>query len=211
MKYGTWNLGQIEALINRLGEDNAKKILDCSEVVVSFDGSPKQASVTATAPSETLLLPNGSVSLLASPDRFDPVKYFKTGEGLYVSDDFAQRILKVAKPVNSLSEEKFGSFDLTQDATDQQIQAELPHGHIFEDASMFCAHLAGMIQCQPGGMEGPLLNNGYANIFYVRGVSGEVFAVRVRWVADGRGWGVDAYRLDDGRWYAGHRAFSRTA
>ncbi len=50
MKYGMWNLGQIEALLNKVGEDNARKLLDCREVTVTFDTSDKLATITADAP-----------------------------------------------------------------------------------------------------------------------------------------------------------------
>lgn len=49
MKYGTWTLGQTEALLNRLGEDNARRLLDCPKVDVIFDADG-QAKVTAKAP-----------------------------------------------------------------------------------------------------------------------------------------------------------------
>ncbi len=47
MKYGNWTFGQIEALLNRLGEDNARKLLGCREVTVTFDTADKLATVTA--------------------------------------------------------------------------------------------------------------------------------------------------------------------
>lgn len=50
MKYGMWNLGQIEALLNKVGEDSARKLLDCREVIVTFDTGTKCATVTAVTP-----------------------------------------------------------------------------------------------------------------------------------------------------------------
>lgn len=47
MKYGTWTFGQVEALLNRIGEDNAMKLLGCTDVTVSFDSTGKQACVMA--------------------------------------------------------------------------------------------------------------------------------------------------------------------
>ncbi|GMU73855.1 MAG: hypothetical protein AMXMBFR44_0540 [Candidatus Campbellbacteria bacterium] len=38
-------------------------------------------------------------------------------------------------------------------------------------------------------------------------VRGEVFTVNVNWNADNGKWNVNAYRLDDNRWYRGYRAF----
>ena len=61
---------------------------------------------------------------------------------------------------------------------------------------------------QPQGKkEGVLLTNGYANIFYVKDLEGELRAVYVLW--RGGGWGVNAVSVEypDG-WYAGDRVFS---
>lgn len=54
MKYGMWNLGQIEALLNKVGEDNARKLLDCREVTVTFDTGDKCATIIADAPALTV-------------------------------------------------------------------------------------------------------------------------------------------------------------
>lgn len=51
MKYGSWTFGQFEALLNRLGEENARQMLDCREVVVEFNKPEKRATVTADDPS----------------------------------------------------------------------------------------------------------------------------------------------------------------
>lgn len=40
-------------------------------------------------------------------------------------------------------------------------------------------------------------------------IMSEVFAVNVNWNGDDRKWNVNANRLDDYRWNAGNRAFSR--
>lgn len=95
-------------------------------------------------------------------------------------------------------------------ANDAEIGTELPEGHVFEDVDTFLVHLATLIEDQWGGKEGMLLNNGYANVFYVK-VNGEVFAVGVSWSADDREWLCRAFRLGDPRWGAGPRAFSATA
>ena len=65
-----------------------------------------------------------------------------------------------------------------------------------------------LIRKQPDGEEGVLLNNGWANILYIRDQNGVLRAVGVRW-GDG-GWGVDAGSVEDsGGWDAGHQVFSR--
>ncbi|MBP6975318.1 MAG: hypothetical protein KBB51_00650, partial [Candidatus Moranbacteria bacterium] len=66
--------------------------------------------------------------------------------------------------------------------------------------------IAGLIEAQPGGKSGFLLNNGYANIFYVEGKNGEVFAVRVGWRSVDREWSVGGWGLGErGDWDAGRQ------
>ena len=104
---------------------------------------------------------------------------------------------------------KAASFQLAQSANDAEIRAELPDGHVFEDASEFCASLAYLIECQPNGEDGDLLNNGYATICYVRGVNGAVFAADVYRSDFNRWWSVSAIPPDDDLWDARDRVLSR--
>ncbi|MFH0846418.1 MAG: hypothetical protein V1851_03415 [Patescibacteria group bacterium] len=142
-------------------------------------------------------------------DVFDPHEFFKTRPGLWVSSDFCDRILSVAKKTMKSPLIKEGHFDLQEPMTDSEIRKELGDGHVFEDASEFSLFLAGLIDQQPKGEEvGDLITNGYGNIFYVRGAD-KVFAVLVYWSADGRRWVVGAARLGGNQWDARGRAFSR--
>lgn len=210
-RLGEFTTNQWLALGIKLGgADKVRQLHSCDTVTVEFNAADKSAVVNAE-PLPACLRFRGNEELPACNARFDPEYFFKTGKGLYVWDDFVNRIRTVATAVESLAETMISSFDLTQDATDEQIRAALLSEHVFEDTSMFCAHLAGMIERQSGGTEGRLLNNGYANIFYVRGARGEVFAVRVRWHGGYREWSVRAYALVDCRWIEGFRVFSRTA
>ena len=70
-----------------------------------------------------------------------------------------------------------------------------------------------LIANQAGGKSGDLLNDGKANIFYVRDPrnSEREFSVHVRWDSCVRKWYCHALRLDDLRWFACRRAFSATA
>ena len=138
----------------------------------------------------------------------DPGNLFVTRDGLYVWDGFRDRIVAAARPFQGTPACEIASFDIVRNANDRENQSELPVGYLFEDPSQFCGLLFGIIDRQAGGKYGPLLTNGYWNIFYVL-VNGEVFAVRVGWDAVSRGWYVDANPLNDGRWHAGLRVFSR--
>lgn len=148
----------------------------------------------------------GQIRLPVRIEPFDPREFFRTREGLLVSDSFWDLILLVAKLTSSIPETILTLFDLVRVASDAEICAELPERHIFE-ASTFCSYLAGIIFPQLNGKPGNLLTNGYTNIFYVRGANGEVFVVYVRWYSDYREWRVRACRLVN-RWNDGNRVFS---
>lgn len=149
-------------------------------------------------------------SVTVARSAINPHDFFKTRAGLWMSSNFNDLILSGASKKVSADEATVGYADLVKDANDAQIGNELPVGYTFEDVDTFLVHLATLIEGQWGGKEGTLLNNGYANIFYVK-VNSDVFTVDVYWRAGSRGWSCHAYRLDAGRWCAGSRAFSATA
>lgn len=191
--------GQLNALVKKIGRDNVPGILDGT---IEFTVTPK---------AQKFLKLNDSITLPERTDPFDPKEFFKTREGLYVWNDFTRRILPVTKEIESLPEMKITSFDLIEPAIDVQVQYELPESHVFKDADVFCACIVGLLEKQKNGEGGVLLNNGFANIFYVVGKDSEVFPVGVRWYSDFRRWDVRAYRLGDNQWRVGNRAFSATA
>lgn len=142
----------------------------------------------------------------------NPLDFFKTSKGLWVSDNFQNFILAADEDgVMETRDTKIGHADLAQSANDAEIKGELPEGHVFEDVKAFLGPLASLIKNQWGGKDGVLLKTGYrANIFYVKGVNGETFAVRVRWGSGTREWHCLAVRLGGDRWNAGSRAFLAT-
>lgn len=166
-----------------------------------FNG--KAMSQTAAA---RLLEPFGSpvdVAFDAIEEPFDPFAFFKSREGLWVSEYFQSNILSHAKPVAKLPAASMKSFDLTKNAYDREITPALPKDYAF-DVSELLARVAQMIEKQPKGKEGDLQHNGYWNIFYVPGL-----VVLVYWNAGSRKWYVSAWRLDDHYWNYGNRVFSR--
>lgn len=93
---------------------------------------------------------------------------------------------------------------LVEKSLDQPILTELGADHKTQ-----LAHLWGALKRQPNGEAGPLLTNGCANIFYICGTDGKVWAVDARWDA-GDGWYVDASSVDNpGKWDDGNQVFSR--
>ena len=146
-------------------------------------------------------------SLTTQEERFDPHMFFT-----YKNDQVRMRalhpfpsyVLRAAFPVSSGPAARLSVYELARSAYDREIVAELPQDHLVE-----LWQIAKLMRRQPQGEDGILFNNGYANIFYVNGVHGRVFAVSVRWYDDE--WRVLAWKLDeDARWGAGCRVFSST-
>ncbi len=182
-----------------------------SEVMQGWIDNPKALKklLSGLIPAETRF--TSLTSLTVASNTVNPSDFFKTPEGLGTSNNFNDFILSGARKKKvSTDETTIRYADLAQAANDAEIGGELPEGHVFEDVNVFLAHLATLIEGHWGGKEGILLNNGYANIFYVK-VNGEVFAVDVRWRTVNREWHCLAGRLGDVRWRAGDRAFSATA
>jgi len=178
MKYGQLNLGQIEALVNKLGG------MDAVMSILRGD---------------------------AVGGNFDHHKFFQNRKGLWISEEFVERILSVTKKTERIQLPKHVSgFTLPKNMSDAEIRRELGDNHVFS-ATEGCVAIDEMIYRQPNGENGDLVNDGKANIFYVRGEGREVFTVGVRWDAGAREWIVFAYRLVDYRWSAGRRAFSRNS
>ena len=149
-----------------------------------------------------LALVNGNVQFNAV-DTHDPQTFFQTRTGLWVSDEFRSWILSKAKPVKKLAAAVGKSYDLTQDAYNREITPWLPKGYALDESGA-CARIATMIQKQPNGGAGDLLNNGYSNLFYVAG-----YVVYVIWRAIRREWHIHTWRRGDDRWPVSSRVFSR--
>lgn len=207
-----WSRGDLAAVVKKIGGPSiARRLLDYHEVTVIFDEERSKATVGSVKPlrSQVKRLRRAGTVILPKRTSFDPQKFWQTRSGLYVWKEFHSCVAAAAKPVTSLPAREIASFDLIEYATNGQIWCELPQGYLFEDASEFSAHLAGMIERQEGGSDGDLITTGYMNIFYVRGVARRVFSVCVSWSTGSRRWGVSAYDLGDYPWHAGGRTFSR--
>lgn len=131
----------------------------------------------------------------------DPNIFFQTRSGLWVSADFQRLVVSNAKPVKAGTVFNLDHALLTKDMTDAEIEAALPTEHLV-DESTACAAIAAMITEQEGGKEGKLLNNGYANLLFLRSC-----VVNVYWLADSRGWSVLTWLRGDW-WSAGNQIFS---
>lgn len=188
-----------------LDKDEAQRVLeggDQVKVAVEVAVASVIRRLVARYPvlTETRLLkPVAQATVPARTKSFNAATFYQTGTGLYVYDTFADRLDLSARPtVDSAPERPYVASLLKANAYDTDIRKELPETHLstLED-------IASLIGAQRSGQSGLLLNNGYANIFYVEGKNGEVFAVNVRWHSGNRYCYVNDLELDeDGLWLA---------
>jgi hypothetical protein len=150
------------------------------------------------------LVAKGPVTV-ALTNPHDPAAFYRTRTGLYVYNDFRERIVRQAKPTQSASPVTLRHFVLERDAPDKDIEDELgpKHTYIFTESEV-CWVVAEMIGKQEGGTAGDLDNTGKANLFYT-----PAWVVFVSWSAVDREWRVDTWRRGGLDWCAGFSAFSR--
>ncbi len=145
--------------------------------------------------SETSLLkPIAQAIVPARTEHFNASAFYQTRTGLYVDNSFADRLdLSARQTVNSAPERPYVVLILKERAYDKDIYKELPA----ETRLSTMEDIASLIEAQPNGKLGLLLNNGYANIFYVKEKNGKVFIMSVSWDSDDRYWSICGGRLDN--------------
>lgn len=144
---------------------------------------------------------DNSISLKV-PKEFKPKDFFISRKGLYVFSSFESNILVKAESIKKGSAFEISSFELIKTADDKKIEDSLSKDHIFSETDV-CAIIASLIEKQPKGEEGILLNNGYANLFYTHSR-----VVHVFWNAGFGEWLVYVWFRDGYSWLVGHRVFS---
>jgi hypothetical protein len=133
---------------------------------------------------------NAPVKISAVWDNF--TSWFLSGDG---------------KTEDPISEQTLRYHKLRKSSVDGPIITELGGE---EKSETTLTEMFSLMEKQKNGEDGVLLNNGYANIFYIRDQNGVLRAVVVLW--NGGGWRVDAgsvghpFRWDDGR-----QVFSRNS
>jgi|SRR3989344_1425254 len=133
-------------------------------------------------------------------ERHDPGTYYKIRVGLNVWGDLQRRIISRATPVNAGTSFKLAVAEISRNATDNEIEATLPSGHLFNETSLL-AVIAGLIAEQPNGAEGDLIIR-RINLFYTT-----FHGVSVRWSPSSPGWDVSSWNRSFGRWNTGARIF----
>lgn len=162
---------------------------------------------------ELLLDLVGTVTTSATPGKFvakdkfvvnvkpnAPVKISGLGTSFakwYLSGD--------GKTEDPISEQMLRYHKLRKSSVDGPIITELGGE---EKSETTLTEMFSLMEKQKSGEDGVLLNNGYANIFYIRDQNGVLRAVCVYW--RGGGWRVFALELEDpGAWRGGDQVFSR--
>ena len=154
----------------------------------------------------------GLVPILATTERF-------VAKDRFVLDKSDSAKVKISYLGDNLKawlldkvEEPFGgstlcTFKLRESSLDGPIIAELG-GEAKAETTLSEIHT--LMAKQPNGEQGKLLINGYANIFYVRDITGVLRAVSVYWYGDG--WDVYADSISGpSRWDDGFQVFSRNS
>lgn len=123
----------------------------------------------------------------------------------YLNDLFAEWFLnKIEDPFAGST---ISGRELNENSVDSFILQELGGN---EKAEITLTELFAAMEAQPNDKSGNLLNNGWANIFYIKDVNDTLRVVSVGWGDDG--WRVSADSVENPRrWYADYRAFSRSS
>lgn len=199
MKYNELTLGQIEAIVNKLGGiEGAKAFLQGTvEIVVKPIIKPIIHWFGTTETSAT-------TENFAAKNKFrkdsKEVKFYEIWE--YFAKRFLAGNGKIEEPLNG-QELRYGN--LTKSSVDGPIIEELG-GEAKAETTL--TELWDLLKKQANGEEGDLMTGDCSNIFYIRDITGALISVRLDW--GGGGWEVYADRIDAPEsWPAGTRIFSR--
>ncbi len=124
----------------------------------------------------------------------------------YLGDNFTSWFLNGdGKTEDLISEQTLRYHKLRQSSVDGPIIAELGGA---EKSETTLSEMFSLMEKQGKGEDGVLLNNGYANIFYIKDNAGVLRSVNVNWNDDG--WNVNANSVENpNRWNDGYQVFSR--
>jgi hypothetical protein len=230
---------KLEMAFRRTGWDNAEIEVLCMGnnlalvkdlINGKLDYTYKQTAAPAAKPEpQPLLIPVGTVDVVATSTQFVAREKFVINTKrnapvkiAYLDDNFKAWMLGKTEAPFAGSTLKYGK--LSRYSVDGPIIAELSGAM---KARTTLAEIFRLLEAQKHGGDGPLLTNGYANIFYVEdeirlpedeqvaytneaGENVVLRAVSARWNARGVGWGVGASSvLDPSEWVDDDRVFSR--
>ncbi len=161
---------------------------------------------------QLLLIPIGTATVAATTAPFVARDRFVVNTGKkapvkisYLGDNFKDWFLRKEEQPFTGSTLKYGK--LSRYSVDGPIIKELGGE---EHAETTLTELFALMEAQKNGENGPLLTNGYANIFYIKDAAGVLRAVYAGWSDDG--WSVGAGDVPSPSvWHAGCQVFSRNS
>ena len=126
----------------------------------------------------------------------------------YLGDNFTEWFLSGSgKTEDPISEQTLRYHKLRKSSVDGPIITELG-GEAKAETTL--SEMFSLMEKQKNGESGPLLNNGWWNIFYIKDQNGVLHAVGVDWSDDG--WRVIALSVElPDRWDDGSQVFSRNS
>lgn len=202
-KYGHLPINWFEGLVNKIGGEETAQAFLRGEYILT----PVAKAVVK------LLEVVGEVVVSATTEVFVATKKFVVGKtpaasvkisflGVNFRNWFLQGDGKFEAPIG---EQTLRYAKLCQRSVDTPIIEELG-GEAKVETTL--TELFALMLKQRSGEVGVLLNNGWANIFYIKDQAGVLRTVYVGWIDDG--WYVDADSTSYPRqWLGGYQVFSR--
>lgn len=149
------------------------------------------------------LLKRVSAVTVAGAKRFCAKDHLKEANVGWTSPNF-QKLFQ-EKVEENVPEAALVAHHLERDSLDAPIMAKLGDRAVIQ-----LAHFFELLKKQSKGEDGTLLVNGRANIAYILGSDGNVWAVDAYWPADNGDWRVHASSVGNPRrWAAGYQVLSR--
>lgn len=187
MKYNDLTLGTIEAIVNKLGGmEGVGRFLRGGLVVKAAE-----------------LLREVARAAVGGAARFVARDHLTAANIGWMSDDFKRYFLNVV-------EEKVEGVTLTVHRLKKASLGAPILSELGDCAEISLAHFFELMKRQSKGEAGPLLVNGWANIAYIRGNDGNLWAVDAYWNDTDRDWDVYVYSVEDPHeWGDGRQVLSR--
>lgn len=201
MKYGELTLGQMEAIVNKLGGmDGAMKFLRDELKLVAKNG--KEAPVRALKK----LAPKGTVTIPAVSVKKDAFFSGKLGVKIWTGDNFNSVVKSILPNAITCPEHQMDIFTLTENMWDSEIQNELGTKEYRSVQEAVASMISRIMMWKYGKTNHDLLTNGYTNIEHARAADGRILAVYCHFDSDYGEWDFYCRELDGrGDWRGGGR------
>ena len=145
-----------------------------------------------------------ALQITPAVENFVARQFFTEHPELAVQRGFSDRILLAGMTQYTSNGSDLLVYSLKDTCTDRDVRNELPGNHLIE-LWQITSVINQALQDRTVAL---LRDDGYANLFYVHGINGDVFVVDIGRPPSCRLWQVDAHRLDEHpRWRTGDHIF----